>query len=88
MGIRGEPKTPDDPSHGLVWTTIVTQLDQPGSQSEFVSVVDSLREQFHKHPWSIGGGGHGGAEKEIGGEFGQDIVIGHRRNWHSWNDER
>ena len=29
----------------------------PGSQSEFVSVGDSPRELFHKHPWSIGGGG-------------------------------
>ena len=27
------------------------------SQSEFVSVADSQRLAFHKHPWSIGGGG-------------------------------
>ena len=32
-------------------------MDQPGSQSEFVSVGDSLSELFHSHPWSIGGGG-------------------------------
>ena len=57
MGIRGEPSTPDDPSQGLVWSAIVAQIDQPGSQSEFVSVGDSPRELFHKHPWSIGGGG-------------------------------
>jgi hypothetical protein len=57
MGIRGEPSTPADPSRGLVWTAIVEQLDQPGSQSDFVSVGDSSRELFHKHPWSIGGGG-------------------------------
>ncbi len=57
MGIRGEPSTPDDPSQGLVWSAIVQQIDQPGSQSEFVSVGDSQRELFHKHPWSIGGGG-------------------------------
>jgi len=57
MGIRGEPSTPDDPSKGLVWSAIVAQIDQPGSQSEFVSVGDSPRELFHKHPWSIGGGG-------------------------------
>ena len=57
MGIRGEPSTPDDPAKGLVWSAIVAQIDQPGSQSEFVSVADSPRELFHKHPWSIGGGG-------------------------------
>ena len=57
MGIRGEPATPDDPARGLVWSAIVAQLDQPGSQSEFVSIGDSPRELFHKHPWSIGGGG-------------------------------
>jgi hypothetical protein len=57
MGIRGEPSTPDDASQGLVWTAIVNQLDQPGSESEFVSVGDSERQRFHSHPWSIGGGG-------------------------------
>lgn len=57
MGIRGEPVTPDDPARGLVWSAIVAQLDQPGTQCEFVSVADSPRELFLKHPWSIGGGG-------------------------------
>lgn len=57
MGIRGEPSTPDDAARGLVWSATVTQLDQPGSQSEFVSAGDTLRELFHNHPWSIGGAG-------------------------------
>ena len=57
MGIRGEPATPDDPAKGRVWSTIVAQIDHPGSQSEFVSVADVPRERFQKHPWSIGGGG-------------------------------
>ena len=57
LGIRGEPATPDDPSQGLVWSAIVTQVDQPGSRSEFVSAGDSSRDGFQKHPWSIGGGG-------------------------------
>lgn len=57
MGIRGEPSTPEDPVKGLVWSAVVNQVDQPGSQSEFVSVADSSREGFHRHPWSIGGGG-------------------------------
>jgi hypothetical protein len=57
MGIKGEPSTPDDPSKGLVWTAIVDQIDQPGSESDFVSAGDSERERFGSHPWSIGGGG-------------------------------
>jgi hypothetical protein len=57
MGIRGEPTAPDDPASGLVWSAIVAQTDQVGSQSEFVSVADMPRATLHRHPWSIGGGG-------------------------------
>lgn len=57
MGIKGEPSTPDDPAKGLVWSAIVGQIDQAGSESDFVSVVDTQRATFAKHPWSIGGGG-------------------------------
>jgi hypothetical protein len=57
MGIKGEPSTPDDPAQGLVWSAIVRQIDSVGSQSDSVSVADSERAPFHKHPWSIGGGG-------------------------------
>jgi len=57
MGIRGEPTTPADPSRGLVWTAITRQVDEPGSESDFVSATDTPRTTFHAHPWSIGGGG-------------------------------
>ncbi len=57
LGIRGEPATPEDPSQGLVWRAIVRQIDEPGSTSEWMSAADSLRVNFHRHPWSIGGGG-------------------------------
>jgi hypothetical protein len=57
LGIRGEPSTPDDPSRGIVWSSIVDFIDQPNRQNEFVSSGDSERGLFHKHPWSIGGGG-------------------------------
>ncbi|MGK7952975.1 MAG: BREX-2 system adenine-specific DNA-methyltransferase PglX [Xenococcaceae cyanobacterium] len=57
MGIRGEPRTPDNAREGLVWTAIVSQVDIEGSESDFVSVANSDRALFHKHPWSIGGGG-------------------------------
>ncbi|KKN10806.1 hypothetical protein LCGC14_1032900 [marine sediment metagenome] len=57
MGIKGEPATPADPAHGLVWSAIIDKIDRAGTEDEFVSVVDTERERFHKHPWSIGGGG-------------------------------
>lgn len=57
MGIKGEPATPDDPARGMVWSAILQQVDHPGTQSEFLSVADPPRTNFHKHPWSIGGGG-------------------------------
>lgn len=65
MGIKGEPSTPDDPSQGLVWTAILDQMDRVGSESEFVSVVDTSREVFSHHPWSIGGGGAAELKEQI-----------------------
>ena len=57
MGIRGEPSTPADPTKGLVWSAIVSQIDEPGSESDYVSVADTERPRFGSHPWTIGGGG-------------------------------
>ena len=57
MGIRGEPSTPSDASKAFVWVAITDQIDQPGSESIFISVADTERLRFSKHPWSIGGGG-------------------------------
>src|SRR5690606_10428744 len=57
MGIKGEPSTPENPAQGEVWCAIVAQVDQPGSEGEFVSVADSPREPFCQHPWTLGGGG-------------------------------
>lgn len=57
MGIKGEPATPRDAALGLVWSAIVRQIDQVGSESDFVSVAETPRAIFAKHPWSIGGGG-------------------------------
>jgi hypothetical protein len=48
MGIREDEK---------VWEAILKQVDVVDSQSEFLSVADSPRVNFHNHPWSIGGGG-------------------------------
>lgn len=57
MGIKGEPSTPEDPSRGVVWQAIVEQVDTAGTESAFVSVAETPRETFSRHPWSIGGGG-------------------------------
>lgn len=65
LGIRGEPSTPDDPAQGKVWRSIVELLDQPGAQNEFLSVDDIERTTFHKHPWSMGGGGAGELKEAI-----------------------
>lgn len=57
MGIKGEPSTPENPAQGLVWRAIVEQIDAADSESAFISVADTPRGVFAKHPWSIGGGG-------------------------------
>jgi hypothetical protein len=57
MSIKGEPNTTEDPARGLVWPAILSQVDNAGSESEFISVADTPRELFSHHPWSIGGGG-------------------------------
>jgi len=65
MGIRGEPSTPADPTKGLVWSAIVAQIDEPGSESDYISVADTERSRFASHPWSIGGGGAAELKQEL-----------------------
>lgn len=57
LGVKGEPSTPEDPAKGVVWSAIIDQVDVPGSESAYVSVLDLDRTSFGKHPWSLGGGG-------------------------------
>ncbi|MER7987158.1 BREX-2 system adenine-specific DNA-methyltransferase PglX [Streptomyces noursei] len=66
LGIRGEPSQPTDASKGLVWSAIVEQIDQPGSESEWVSVIASPRSQLAVFPWSLSGGGAGELAEGIG----------------------
>ena len=56
LGIKGEPSTPADPAHGLVWSSILRQIDKAGAQDDFTSTADVSRETLGRHPWSIGGG--------------------------------
>jgi hypothetical protein len=57
MGIQREDEEPADPAKGKVWSAILAQIDQAGSHSPFISVIDAPRESLGKHPWSMGGGG-------------------------------
>ncbi|WP_324604257.1 BREX-2 system adenine-specific DNA-methyltransferase PglX [Streptomyces anulatus] len=56
LGVRGEPSQPEDAARGLVWQAIVKQVGTPGSESDWVSVVDSVRARFREFPWSLQGG--------------------------------
>ncbi|MGN8106900.1 BREX-2 system adenine-specific DNA-methyltransferase PglX [Paraburkholderia sp. 22098] len=65
MGIKGEPSTPVDPAQGIVWQAILNQIDQRDSESEWISVTDTERSSFARHPWSIGGGGASELKNQI-----------------------
>lgn len=57
LGIKGEPGIPNNSSEGLVWTSIISQIDTADSQDAFNSVIDLPRFELATHPWSMGGGG-------------------------------
>lgn len=65
MGIRGEPSTPDDPAKGLVWQSIVSEIDASGAETMYVSVDDLLRRRLARHPWSLQGGGASELNEQI-----------------------
>ena len=74
MGIKGESIRPEDPSRGLVWSSVLELVDVPGAQNDFVSVGDTPRQSFHKHPWSVGGGGAAELKEVIAGNT--DTTLG------------
>ncbi len=57
LGIRGEPSQPAEPAKGLVWRDIAGHVDQPGYESEWITVTDFPSSRFATHPWSLSGGG-------------------------------
>ena len=57
LGTRGEPGQPANPAEGLVWTAIRKQIEEIGSESDWVSVADFTRSRLMQHPWSLSGGG-------------------------------
>ena len=68
LGVRGEPSTPAVAAKGIVWTSIVDSLDQPGRDTGFISVADVPRERLARHPWALAGAGAADlkAQLEIG----------------------
>lgn len=56
-GVHGEPSVPENPAQGVVWRSILDQIDRPGSASEWVSVEDEPRHRFARFPWTMAGGG-------------------------------
>ncbi len=54
--VRGEPRQPADPAHGLVWTSIVAHVDQPGAEDRYVRPIDVSRLEFSTHPMTLGMG--------------------------------
>lgn len=75
LGIKSEPTTPGDPAKGLVWQSILKQVDIAGAQDDFTSTADVPRETFASHPWSIGGGGATDLKEQI--ESGCSLLIDH-----------
>jgi hypothetical protein len=57
LGIRGEPSTSGSPASGQVWTSIVRNIDVPGTTNPYISVVDLPRDLLSRHPWTLSGGG-------------------------------
>ena len=57
MGIRGDHDPAVAPRDNKAWRSITSLIDTPGAGNEFVSVDDVERARFHRHPWTIGGGG-------------------------------
>ena len=56
-GKRGEPKAPDDPTHGKVWSAITQAAATPTDEDSFVTVSRYPRDMFNGHPWNVNGGG-------------------------------
>jgi len=57
LGVRGEPSAPDNPAKGLVWRSIMENIDHPGAENEYISVLDLPRERLGTHPWTLSGAG-------------------------------
>lgn len=57
LGIRGEPSQPQDAAQGVVWQAIISQVGNPGSESEWAAALDADRARLADFPWALSGGG-------------------------------
>ncbi|MEU7983268.1 BREX-2 system adenine-specific DNA-methyltransferase PglX [Streptosporangium canum] len=57
LGVRGEPSQPAIPSQGLVWRSIVSNIDKDRAETKYISVATLHRTRLSRHPWSLAGGG-------------------------------
>lgn len=57
LAKHGEPRTPDDPARGFVWSSITDHGGEVAFENEYISVARVPRTILEKHPWSLGGGG-------------------------------
>lgn len=56
--IQGEPAVPENGADGLVWNSIVSQIDNPEPANRWVSVGDLERGRyFSRKPWILTDGG-------------------------------
>jgi hypothetical protein len=90
LGIRSEPGRPDDPAKGIVWTSIIEHVDDPGWDDGWVSIADLGRALLATHPWSLSGGGAISLLKAIEDASltklsDRDVTIG--RTTHTGSDE-
>ncbi|WSD11348.1 BREX-2 system adenine-specific DNA-methyltransferase PglX [Streptomyces hirsutus] len=55
--VQGEPTAPTGGQEGFVWKAIKSQIDDPGSVSQWVSVDDLARPHYAQQPWVLADGG-------------------------------
>ncbi|MCC3271115.1 BREX-2 system adenine-specific DNA-methyltransferase PglX, partial [Arthrobacter sp. zg-Y809] len=67
LGVQGEPGRPENPAAGKVWRSIIDNLEAPGHDGQWVTVVDLPRDRLSTHPWSLSGGGVSEVAKRIEG---------------------
>ena len=67
MGLKKQAPKPEIAEQGLAWLAILAQVDSATSDTDWVSTADFPRVNFHRHPWSIGGGGAVELKLEIDG---------------------
>lgn len=81
LGTRGEPRRPDEPINGLVWSSIRDHTNEHLAAGEswenrWITVTDLDRGWLAHHPWSLTGGGAIDLRHEI--EAGPRQQLKHR----------